>query len=136
MINEHDLNCSTLRSFILAVSLAVCLLLQYLPGQAQKVEPPPRPIIVTTFQHMSFGSIYQGIGGGTVIMSPSGVRSRTGDIVLPSVGTAGNEAIFEVKAAPGALMNISFGSTKLWNGANFMNLVFDSWILSKSSCCV
>jgi len=58
-----------------------------------------------------------------VIISTSGIRSTTGDVILPSLGSPGNEAIFEVKADPGTVITINFSNTTLTNGAHSMNLV-------------
>jgi len=77
---------------------------------------------VTKFQDMSFGSVILGNSGGTVIMSPTGIRSKTGDAILPSLGSQGSEAVFEVKAAPGTLITFLLGSTTLSNSTYSMNL--------------
>lgn len=109
------------RRFILIVSVGACLFFVHHPVSAQP-QKPPFPMKVTKFMDMSFGSVILGNSGGTVIMSPTGIRSKTGDVILPSLGSQGNAAVFEVKAAPGTLITISFGNTTLSNGGHSMNL--------------
>ena len=92
-----------------------------LPLMAQP-EKPPRPIKVTTYQNLSFGSVILGFSGGTVTMGPTGIRSVSGDLILPSLGSQGSEAIFEVKAPPGTLITMVLGNTTLTNGAHSMDL--------------
>jgi len=86
-------------------------------------EKPPRPITVTTYQNLNFGSIIQGNSGGTVIIYPDGTRSSTGNLILPPLGSQGSEAIFEIKAPPGTLITILLSNTSLSNGAHSMNVL-------------
>jgi hypothetical protein len=120
MIYYYNMIFPALKKTILAIVIYVCLSIVYLNLDAQ--EKPPHPIKVTTFQQMSFGSIILGNSGGTVIIYPDGTRSRTGDVILPTLGSQGYQAIFEVKAEPGTLITILFGSTTLSNGGHSMNL--------------
>lgn len=123
MKNHRDIIDSNIRRFIISLSICICMLCIYLPLNAQP-QRPPRPMKIITYQDMSFGTIIQGNSGGSVIISPSGIRSiGSGDNILPSIGTPGAEAIFEIKADPGTLITIVFGSTTLTNGAHSMNLV-------------
>lgn len=121
MKNHRNIICSIIRRFMLPVSMGVCILTLFLTVSAQ--QRPPRPMKVIKYQDMNFGTVIQGNSGGTVIISPSGIRSTTGDVILPPLGSQGTEAIFEVKADPGTLITIVFGSTTLTNGAHTMNLV-------------
>ena len=125
MKNHHDIIDSNIRRFITSLSICICMLCIYLPLNAQP-QRPPRPMKIIKYQDMNFGSVIQGNSGGTVIISTSGIRSTTGSVILPSLGSPGNEAIFEVKADPGTLITIVFGSTTLSpNGSpsTTMNLV-------------
>jgi hypothetical protein len=106
-----------------ALKVAVCFCIVYISLNVRAQQQPPRPMKAIKYQDLSFGSIIQGNAGGTVIISTSGIRSKTGDVILPSMGSPENEAIFEVKAAPGTLITVVFGSTTLTNGAHSMNLV-------------
>ena len=102
--------------------LLIIVLGLLLNGTVKAQEKPPRPIKVTTYQNLSFGSIILGFSGGTVTMSPTGIRSVTGDLILPSLGSQGSEAIFEIKSPPGSLVTLVLGNTTLTNGAHSMNL--------------
>ncbi|MGD1046537.1 MAG: DUF4402 domain-containing protein [Bacteroidota bacterium] len=82
-------------------------------------EKPPRPITVTVIvsQNLSFGYFAQGTLGGTVSVSSSGTRSRTGDIVLLTGGSV-SPALFDVVGNPGTLITIVNGSDVSLNGSN------------------
>jgi hypothetical protein len=73
-------------------------------------EPPPRPIrILPTGQVLRFGVFYHGVSGGTITISPSSVRTSTGDVVLLSLGVPYSAALFEVHAHPGTVISIVNG---------------------------
>lgn len=108
--------------FTLKMVFMFCMIIFYVDSHAQP-EKPPRPITVTTYQHMEFGSIIQGNSGGTVIIYPNGTRSKTGDLILPPTGSQGKQAIFNIKAPPGTLITILLGNTSLTNGGYSMTLV-------------
>jgi len=125
MIDHDNIISSGTKAF--AIKILMCFVV-FLFHQTLKAQPekPPRPLIVTTYQHLEFGTIIAGNNGGTVIISPNGTRSSTGDIILPSVGSSGKEAIYNIKAAPGTLITILLGSSSLsWSGY-FLNLVLNS----------
>jgi hypothetical protein len=69
--------------------------------------PPPRQIQVYNAQGLGFGSFYTGGTGGTVVVSPAGVRTSTGSVVL--VGGMPQAAMFIVELLPGRLVNIMLG---------------------------
>ena len=83
-------------------------------------ELPPRPITVTVnlSQNLSFGAFYQGNAGGSVIISPSGFRSSTGDVVLLSMGYSFNSGLYDVVANSGTRITILNGPDVLLNGSN------------------
>jgi hypothetical protein len=112
------------RRFILIVSVGACLFFVHQPVSAQP-QKPPAPMKVTKFQDMNFGTVIMGITPGTVIMSPSGIRSKLGGAVLPSLGDPGHEAVFEVKAAPGTLITMSIVSSNRTNAGRDMILNVD-----------
>ena len=96
----------TYRVSLFLMTAIISLLTGFQNIKAQ--EPPPRPIrILPTAQTLSFGMFYHGATGGTVIISPSGVRSATGDVVL--LGTGFSAAMFEVHANRGTLISILNG---------------------------
>jgi Domain of unknown function (DUF4402) len=73
-------------------------------------EHPPRPVkINSTAQTLSFGAFYQGAGGGTITITPAGLRSATGSIVLLNLGYTYSAALFEVHAHPGTIISILNG---------------------------
>lgn len=81
-------------------------------------EKPPRPITVTVHlvQNLSFGTFYQGSTGGSVIISPTGSRSSTGDIVL--LTGAFSEGLFDVVGNPGTIVSLLDGPDGTLNGSN------------------
>jgi hypothetical protein len=80
-------------------------------------EPPPRPIrIDATAQGLSFGAFYHGATGGTVVITPAGSRSATGDVVLLSLGLPFSAALFQVHAHRGTVISILNGPNTLLTG--------------------
>ena len=63
---------------------------------------PPRPVILTANNSfpLAFGAFSPGAGGGTVIISPGGTRTSTGDVVLLNLGYAYSSAMFYIRANP------------------------------------
>ena len=59
-------------------------------------EDPPRPPSITVTGDLSFGAFYHGAAGGTVIISPAGARTSTGDIVLLGMGYSYSPARFNI----------------------------------------
>ncbi|HMK03338.1 MAG TPA: DUF4402 domain-containing protein [Ferruginibacter sp.] len=78
----------------------------------------PGAIIVYTVQNMSFGAFSIGSAGGTVIISTSGSRSVSGDVVALNLGTPYFQAIFDIDAPQGAIVSILNGSDVTLNGSN------------------
>jgi hypothetical protein len=73
-------------------------------------EHPPRPVkINATAQVLGFGAFYQGAGGGSITITPSGIRSATGSVVLLNLGYTYSAALFEVHAHPGTIISILNG---------------------------
>lgn len=91
-------------------------LLAYLPIYAQ--EKPPRPIAIDLYQNMSFGAFSQGNMGGTVTLSPYGMRYTTGDIVLFTMGWPYFPAIFEIEGNPGSVVHFLPGADAILTGNN------------------
>jgi hypothetical protein len=73
---------------------------------------PPHPIKIYSYpeQGLQFGAFCQGIIGGTVIITPDGSRTTTGDIVQLSLGHLFSAAFFEVEGEPGTRVTILKGS--------------------------
>lgn len=82
-------------------------------------EPPPRPVSVTvTAQQLSFGAFTHGAVGGTVTISPSGLRSSTGDIILLGLGFPFSTTVYEIVANPGTVISILNGPDAVLPGSN------------------
>ena len=83
-------------------------------------ELPPRPITVTVnlSQNLSFGAFYQGSSGGSVIISPTGSRSSTGDVVLLNMGYSFSTGLYNVVANPGTLVSILSSPDATLTGSN------------------
>jgi hypothetical protein len=75
--------------------------------------PPPKQIQVSAEQDLSFGSFHTGTTGGTVVVSPSGMRSTTGTVVI--AGGVYYAAVFVVELLPGRLVSIQLGPTITMN---------------------
>lgn len=106
----------------------IVMMLYLLPAGMRNLaaqEPPPRPIRITpTAQILSFGAFYNGAGGGSVTIDPSGARSSTGDVVLLGLGYSYSSAMFEVHAHRGTVISILKGPDVLLSGipSGSMNL--------------
>jgi len=91
------------------------ILLSCLPLLLSAQEPPPRPILATKTQDLSFGTIYQGGAGGTVTVLANGTRIQGGTVVLFGVG--GSPAVFEVKANRGTVISFLKPTGTLTDGS-------------------
>src|SRR4051812_30177139 len=90
--------------------LAVALLFLQVSLFAQ--QPPPRPISVSVNPALGlrFGAFFQSSSGGTVVVSPAGVRTATGAVVLTTIGGFSYGACeFDIVASPGTLISILNG---------------------------
>src|ERR1700722_1008591 len=86
--------------FLHAIGIVIILLSQLQAGAQQ---PPPRPISVyfNPGLGLRFGAFFQSTSGGTVVISPTGVRTSTGSVVLADLGYAFGAANFSILASPG-----------------------------------
>lgn len=99
----------------MAIKILPVIFLLYCPVGLVAQEPPPRPIIATKTQDLSFGTLYQGGGGGTVTVLSDGTRSAGGTVVL--FGTGGSVAIFEVRANRGTVISFLKPTSTLTDGS-------------------
>jgi hypothetical protein len=99
------------------LGIMVLLSLQF---HVQAQQMPPRPISVSfnPAQGLRFGAFFQSISGGTVVISPGGVRTATGTIILADMGYAYGAANFEIVANPGTLISILNGPDVSLTGSN------------------
>ncbi len=69
--------------------------------------PPPRELKVYSIQGLNFGNFYTGVTGGTITISPSGMRTSSGNVIL--AGGYAQQAIYEVELLPGRQIHIILG---------------------------
>lgn len=94
------------------------LLLLLFAFNASGQEDPPRPMKVSTYQHLNFGAFINGSGGGTITIEPGGSRNITGDIIPVYHGYQYHPAIFEVEANAGVVISILNGPAITLTGNN------------------
>jgi hypothetical protein len=78
----------------------------------------PGSLSIYTLQNMHFGAFTQGPIGGTIQMSPAGIRTATGDVVLLNMGVSYFESIFEIEGIVGANISILNGPNATLTGSN------------------
>ena len=78
----------------------------------------PGALTIYTVQNMSFGAFSIGNSGGTVVISNTGTRSVTGDVLGLNMGTYYYKAIFDVDGPQGAIVSILNGSDVTLTGSN------------------
>jgi hypothetical protein len=66
----------------------------------------PTPITLANLSGLSFGDVFANATGGTVLLTPAGIRTATGGLVLASTGTVG-AATFTVGGAKSATYAIT-----------------------------
>lgn len=83
------------------------------------------PISITKDVDMNFGIVsVQSTTGGTVVLTPAGVRSTTGGVTLPAAGGTVTAASFTVAGVSGYTYNITLPSSALTitSGSNTMTV--------------
>lgn len=90
------------------------------PVKAQVDSLPGDPVLMTIYsvQNLHFGTFSGGSGGGTLTLSPMGVRTVTGNVVVITQGVPGSPAIFDVDAVYGALVSLVNGPDITLSGSN------------------
>ena len=87
--------------------LMIFEILLFLPALGQEKPPKPIAVTVSTLQHLNFGTIIPtGTLGGEVTVLSNGIRSSSGEIILPPIGTYCSPALFELTALTGTLITI------------------------------
>ncbi|WP_345080056.1 DUF4402 domain-containing protein [Nemorincola caseinilytica] len=106
------------------MAVLAVLLLASVRGMAQ--QPPPRPISVSFNPALGlrFGAFFQSPSGGTVTVSPTGVRTSTGGVILADLGYVYGAAHFDITANPGTLVSILNGpdATLTGSGSGSMSM--------------
>lgn len=107
-----------LKKYSILLYASICLLFNCLDIHAQELPPRPIAVYVNPAEGLNFGSVFQGVSGGTIIITPDGSRSATGDIIPADLGVPYFPAIFEIDANPGTLISILNGPDVLLSGSN------------------
>ena len=90
----------------LLIPLLIFLLFPVFQIQAQENPPVPIEVEVRNAQGLNFGAFIVGNAGGNVILTPNGERSGDTNVYLLNLGKASHNAIFDVYANPGTLLQI------------------------------
>lgn len=100
------------KTLIVWLQLALLSLCLIIGGSECYAQPnPPRPISIYTYpeQGLQFGAFTHGVLGGTVIISPEGFRTTTGDVIQLNLGHTFSAALIEVEGEPGTRVQIIKG---------------------------
>ena len=107
---NSSLQYSSLQKLLLPFCLLVCSIGLYIPAFSQEQPPKPIAVTVSVSQHLNFGTIIpNGAGGGSVTVDFTGLRTYTGQIILPATGSFSSPALFQITALPGTLITIVNG---------------------------
>lgn len=113
MIQRHILKW---KYVVVMVSIITVIQLLHISAHAQEMPPRPITITVSLIQNLSFGTFCPFSTGGSVIISSTGSRSATGNIILLS--SSFSAALFYIEANPGTLISILNGPDVTLNGSN------------------
>ena len=115
---QHRIHKGPMR-LLLVVSASIVVLVCSVSLAGAQVQPPrPLSVYVNPAQPLSFGAFYHGPLGGSVVVSPAGSRSVTGDVVQANLGFTVSPALFEVEGLPGTIVSILNGPDVVLNGSN------------------
>jgi Domain of unknown function (DUF4402) len=101
---------SVMGAFILTLTADFC-------AKAQEKLPHPVKVTAITTQGLCFGAFCQGPVGGSVIVSPTGSRSVTGDVVGLGMGYVVTSALFELETNPGTVIALLNGPDATLTGS-------------------
>ena len=99
------------RSVDLSLIMLLTFILSVTSIQAQTVT-------VYTVQNIGFGAFTTGNNGGTVKISPSGVRTVTGTVIPLNFGVQYRPAIFEIEAPAGTIISFANSLNATLTGSN------------------
>lgn len=102
---------------LIVLFFAVACLLSTVHAVAQ--QHPPRPISVSWNPSLGlrFGAFFATTSGGTVSVSPAGVRTSTGSVILANFGYVFGPASFDIIAAPGTQITLLNGPSVTLTGS-------------------
>jgi Domain of unknown function (DUF4402) len=103
---------------LLVLTLGFISIVSFAQDPTDSIPPDPGAISVYTIQNLSFGAFSHGNTGGTVIISNSGIRSVTGDVIPLNLGFPYFQAIFELDAPEGTIISILNGADATLTGSN------------------
>jgi len=86
--------------------------------RAAAQEMPPRPVSASFIQNLAFGAFAPSGSGGTVTVSPQGIRFAVGNIVLVGLGYLYYPAIFGLEGNPGTILHPLNGPDAILPGSN------------------
>lgn len=75
-------------------------------------------VTVYTIQNIGFGAFTTGNNGGTVKISPSGVRTVTGTVIPLNFGVQYRPVIFEIEAPSGTIISFANSLNATLTGSN------------------
>jgi hypothetical protein len=108
--------------FLIAVSQLVSQRMYAQGIPTDSLPKDPAAISIYTSQNMHFGAFTQGAIGGTIVLTPQGTRTATGDVTLLNLGSTFYQAIFEVDAIQGTVISIMNGPNATLTGSNGGNM--------------
>ncbi len=88
---------------------AQVIILSCISAEVFAQELPPRPPALTLVRDLSFGAFYTGATGGTVSITPAGIRTSTGNVLLLGLGYPYAAAQFSINSNPGTVISILNG---------------------------
>jgi hypothetical protein len=118
MKKNNNLFPQWIKSSLLVAILGLLSFFAVAQNPTDSVPPDPGAMSVYTIQNMSFGAFSHGNAGGSVIISNSGLRSVTGDVVALNLGVNFFHSIFEIDAPEGSIISILNGSNTTLTGSN------------------
>jgi len=97
----------------LLIILFSTLIMTVFHQKSEGQEKPPRPIqvFVSPTQGLYFGAFTHGSSGGTLTISPFGIRSSSGSVIELSLGYSFSPAIFQVEGVKGTVISITDNSS-------------------------
>jgi hypothetical protein len=110
----------------------ILLVMSHVPAFAQEQPPKPITVIVSTLQHLNFGTFVQSGTFGTVIVPPQGPPSATDNVIFVNSSNV-TPALIDVEAIPGTLITITNGPDVSLTGSNTGSMILhigDSYPLS------
>ncbi len=118
MIRKGDLHIRCIHKSLLTFLLSSFCVCAFAQIPTDTIPKDPSRISVYSVQNLNFGSVSQGSAGGTVTVTPTGIRSVTGTVLAINQGSAVFPAIFEVEAPAGVIVTFQNGPDATLAGSN------------------